>query len=192
MMVRGGKPKTCYAARISNVSQDCEKLRAMRNRFGALLLCSVLTGATAAIGGGGESSAGGWMLGSSGIFCSARMLRPPHTPYLIMDVGRADGATRMTMMGLALPKGYAPGWREFQADVTVKLNGKSVLAARGMKFERFFELERVAFDRLQAMSAPGQMVFAFKGAGGREEVVEFDSPGLGPGIASLKECLGRN
>lgn len=164
---------------------------AMRKRFGALLLCSVLTSATAAIGGGEESSAGGWSFIKSDSACSARMLRPPRTPYLIMDVGRADGATRMTMMGLELPNSYAPGWREFQADVTVKLNGRSVLATRGMKFERFFELERVAFDRLQAMSAPGHMVFAFKGAGGREEVIDFDSPGLGPGIASLKECLGR-
>lgn len=96
------------------------------------------------------------------------------------------------MMGLELPNGYAPGWREFQADVTVKLNGRAVLAAKGMKFDRFFELESIAFDALQAMSEPGQMMFAFKGAGGREEVVEFDSPGLGPGIASFKECLGRN
>lgn len=163
----------------------------MRKRFGALLLCSVLTSATAAIGGDEKSSAGGWSFIKSDTACTARMLRPQGSPYLIMDTGRADGATKMTMMGLPLPKGYVPGsWREYQADVTVKLNGTALLTAKGMKFERFFDLERIAFDRLQAMAEPGQLLFELKGAGGREEVVEFDSPGLGLAITSLKTCLG--
>ncbi|MGD9785834.1 MAG: hypothetical protein AB7E80_16045 [Hyphomicrobiaceae bacterium] len=152
-----------------------------------MLLCSVLTSPTVAFAGG---SAGGWSFIKSDSECHARMLRPPPRPYLIIDVRRADAATTITMMGLPLPKDYQPGWRDFEADVTVKLNGRAVLTTKGKKSERYFGLERIAFKALQAMTDPGPMMFEFKGTGGRGEIVEFDSPGLGPGIASLKACLG--
>jgi hypothetical protein len=118
------------------------------------------------------------------------MLLPPSSPYLIIDVRRADGATKITMMGVPLPKDYEPGWREIEGDVKAKLHGRAVLAAKGRRYERYFDLQPIAFDDLQAMAEAGPMTFEFKGAGGREAVVEFDSPGLGPAIASLKTCLG--
>lgn len=80
----------------------------MKKRLGALLLCFVLTSATAGIAG---DSTGGWSFIEWDSECHARMLRPPSSPYLIIDVRRADGGTKITMMGVPLPKDYKPGWR---------------------------------------------------------------------------------
>jgi hypothetical protein len=114
-----------------------------------------------------------------------------HSVRPSLNIERNGDKTNLRLMGLHMPslsedpKGLLG---LYDADLKVSLNGAEVFTTKTLKSTGFLEIGTIGFEKLEALSAPGQLTFDLTGQGGQHETITYDSPGLRPAIDFLKQC----
>src|SRR5262245_41754976 len=97
-------------------------------------------------------------------------------PSLTIEVAKG-GDTALRLMGLQMPAADDPRGLlgAYPAEVKVSHNGAEVFAGKVMKEAGSLEIEKIGFDKLEAIAAPGQIIFELKGDSGQHETISYDS-----------------